>query len=291
MGTRVAPVRYEGLIRDVHEHYEAMSKTNKLIAEYLTQHPNEMALHSISALAEKCGVHASSLVRFAQFLGFAGFRDLQALFQQRLVTAAPGFEARAARLRSEVRDRQARGVRGHLREVALRDIASIEDLLESIPEKDLSRAITLLANAQTIYLLGQLRSEPVVNLLRYVLTMIGRRCVLLDAGGGLATQMAKVMGPKDVLFAVSSRFYATEAVNITEQAATRGVPIIAITDTTLSPLAKVAKVMFPIPEPEYTFSRSLAAPMCLAHALTLGLAAKLGDGSEAAARIPVATAE
>ncbi|MDH3582206.1 MAG: hypothetical protein OEM91_16475, partial [Hyphomicrobiales bacterium] len=88
------PVEYEALIRLVHEHHLAMSRTNKLIAEFITQYPNEMAVGSVNSLAKKCGVHASSLVRFAQFFGFSGFRDLQELFQQRLVTAAPGFEAR-----------------------------------------------------------------------------------------------------------------------------------------------------------------------------------------------------
>lgn len=283
------PVEYEGLVQDVHERYDSMSKTNKHIAEFLTQHPNEMAVGSVNSLARKCGVHASSLVRFAQLLGFNGFRDLQGLFQRRLVTAAPGFEARAARLRSEISERTLPGAAGHLREVALRDIASIEDLVESVPEADLERAIDLLSKADTIYLLGQLRSEPIVNLMRYVLTMLGQKTVLLDASGGLATHMAKIINPDDVLFAVSFRFYATEVVNITEQVAERGVPIVAISDSTLSPLAKSAQVLFSVPEPEYTFSRSLAAPMCLAHALTLGLAARQSsDGS--GPRIPVATA-
>ncbi len=74
--------------------------------------------------------------------------------------------------------------------------------------------------------------------------------------------MARTMRAEDVLLAVSFRFYATEVVNIVEAAAGRGVPIIAISDSTLSPLAKCADVLFPVPEREYTFSRSLAAPMC-----------------------------
>lgn len=283
------PIEYEGLIQSVHERYGSMSKTNKRIAEFLTQNPNEMAVGSVNSLARKCGVHASSLVRFAQLLGFNGFRDLQELFQRRLVTAAPGFEARAERLRSEIEERTLPGALGHLREVALRDIASIEDLIESIPEADLNRAIDLLFRASTIYLLGQLRSEPIVNLMRYVLTMLGHKTVLLDTSGGLATHMAKIISPEDVLFAVSFRFYATEVVNITEQAVERGVPIVAISDSTLSPLAKSAQVLFSVPEPEYTFSRSLAAPMCLAQALTLGLAARQ-SGDESGPRIPVATA-
>ena len=142
--------------------------------------------------------------------------------------------------------------------------------------------------ADTIYLLGQLRSAPVVELLRYALTMLGKRTVILDTSGGLATHMAKVARPQDLLFAVSFRFYATEVVNIVEESAARGVPIVAISDSTLSPLAKSAQVLFAIPEHEYTFSRSLAAPMCLAQALTVALAARL-QRDRTSPRIPVVT--
>ena len=65
-------------------------------------------------------------------------------------------------------------------------------------------------------------------------------------------------------------------------------PILAITDSTLSPYDKLAQVLFEVPENEYTFSRSLAAPMCLAQALCVALAARLQkDGSDP--RIPVVT--
>ena len=118
--------------------------------------------------------------------------------------------------------------------------------------------------------------------------MLGKRCVLLDPGGGLATHMARAARKTDLLFAVSFRFYATEVVNIVEEAARRGVPVVAITDSTLSPLAKSANVLFSVPEHEYTFSRSLAAPMCLAQALTVALAARLQNNT-ASPRIPTVT--
>jgi DNA-binding MurR/RpiR family transcriptional regulator len=50
---------------------------------------------------------------------------------------------------------------------------------------------------------------------------------------------------------------------------------VAITDSQLSPLAKSAKVLFTIPEEEYSFSRSLAAPVCLAQSIAMALAAAL----------------
>ena len=142
--------------------------------------------------------------------------------------------------------------------------------------------------ADTVYLVGQLRSEPVVVLLRYILTMLGRPCVILDASGGLATHMARNMKATDVLIAVSFRFYATEVVNIVEEAAKANVPIIAVSDSTLSPLMKPSAVLFAIPEHDYTFSRSLAAPMCFVQALMVAVAARLQKNNENP-RIPTVT--
>src|SRR5690606_19759723 len=100
-----APQDYEELIRVIHERYEEMSKSYQKIALYLTQNPNDVAVHSVNALAERCGIHASSFVRFAQALGYEGFKELQGLFQRRLSTAAPGFEARVKALEEELGSR------------------------------------------------------------------------------------------------------------------------------------------------------------------------------------------
>jgi DNA-binding MurR/RpiR family transcriptional regulator len=281
------PKDYEELIRVIHERYEDMNRSYQRIALYLTQNPNDVAVKSMNAIAETCGLHASSFVRFAQMLGYKGFKELQAVFQKRLSTAAPGFEARIKALETELSDRGNAGGGAFLHELVLRDIASLQELLSNISARTIDKAIRRLEAADTIYLLGQLRSAPVVDLLRYILTMLGKRVVLLDASGGLATHMARAIRRSDLLFAVSFRFYATEVVNIVEQAASRGVPIIALTDSTLSPLAKNATVLFAVPEHQYTFSRSLAAPMCLAQALTVGLAAKLQKAEQP--RIPVVT--
>lgn len=288
-GTK-APEDYEELIRVIHERYEEMSKSYQKIALYLTQNPNDVAVHSVNAIAERCGIHASSFVRFAQALGYQGFKDLQGLFQKRLSTAAPGFEARVKALEDELGTRVDRSEYGFLRDLVVRDIASLQDMLTHIKPEDLAKAVGLLEKADTIYLIGQLRSAPVVELLRYVLTMLGKPCVLLDPSGGLATHMARAMRKNDVLIAVSFRFYATEVVNVVEEAAAQGHTIIAISDSTLSPLAKSARVLFPVPEHEYTFSRSLAAPMCLAQSLTVALAARLQNNAEAP-RIPTVTGQ
>ncbi len=281
------PKDYEELIRVIHERFDNMSKTYQNISVYLTQNPNDVAVHSVNSIAAKCGIHASSIVRFAQSLGYKGFKELQSLFQRRLATAAPGFEARRRALDDELQKRD-KSELGFLRELVVQDIASLQDMLESIDTSSISKAAKIIDDANTIYLIGQLRSAPVVELLRYILTMLGKRCVLLDTSGGLATHMARTIRKTDVLIAVSFRFYANEVVNIVEEVGQIQVPIIAITDSTLSPLAKTATVLFPVPEHDHAFSRSLAAPICLAQALAVAVAA-LGQEGDDTPRIPTVT--
>ncbi len=285
--SRKPPPNYEALTQAIEADYDALSRTFQQIGRYLTQNPNDIAMQSINALADRCGVHASSLVRFAQHFGYSGFKELQAIFQARLAIAAPGFESRINALKAELKLHKGRA-KGPLGDLVARDIASLQDLLTQTSEEQIARAVALMAGAETIYLAGQLRSAPIAVFLRYVLTMLGRRAVLLDADGGLATEMAKMMTPRDLLFAISFRFYAKEVVAISERAAADNVPIVAISDSRLSPLAKTAAVLFEVPEDEYTFSRSLAAPMCLAQSLLVSLAARLQEG-DTEPRIPILT--
>ena len=282
------PKDYESLIRLIHERHDSMSKTYQRISVFLTQNPNDVAVQSVNSIAERCGIHASSFVRFAQALGYSGFKDLQQLFQKRLATAAPGFEARVAALEEELATRTDHSEFGFLRDLVVRDIASLQGLLDQIDFAEIARAADMIEAAESVYLIGQLRSAPVVELLRYILTMLGKQVILLDPGGGLATHMARTMRGDSLLIAVSFRFYANEVVNIVEEAGAAGVPIVAISDSSLSPLAKSADILFAVPEHDYTFSRSLAAPMCLAQALTVAVAARVQKDVESP-RIPTVT--
>jgi DNA-binding MurR/RpiR family transcriptional regulator len=78
-------------------------------------------------------------------------------------------------------------------------------------------------------------------------------------------------------------------VDITETAVEHRVPLISITDSQLSPIAKGATVLFTVPEEEYSFSRSLAAPACLVQVLAVATAAVLHPSKRASPRIPTVT--
>ncbi|WP_448955389.1 MurR/RpiR family transcriptional regulator [Labrys neptuniae] len=283
------PQNYEGFVNVITIKYEQLSDGFQQIARFFTQNPNVIALESINAIAAKCGAHPSSLVRFAQNFGYSGFKQLQEVFRKRLATAAPGFQERLGALETELTKNQDHGNLGHLKDLVIRDIATLHGLLEDVTEEQLTRAAKLIIAAKTVYIAGQLRSEPIAIFLRYLLTMLHRRVILLDPAGGLAQEMAVMMTSEDVLLPIAFRHYAKEVVAITDIASAGGVPIVAITDSQLSPLAKDASVLFTVPEDEYSFSRSLAAPMCLIQCIAISVAATLQPGTARAPRIPTVT--
>ena len=140
------PHGYEDLIRVIHDRYKDMSKSYQIIARYLTQNPNDVAVLSVTALAAKCDVHASRFVRFAQALGCKGFKELQVLFQRRLSTAAPRFDAREAELGAQVDHSEI----GFLRDLVARDLTTLQDMLASIDGAQISRVVDLMEQAGTI---------------------------------------------------------------------------------------------------------------------------------------------
>lgn len=286
--TLALPRNYEGVVNLITHEYSNLSGRFQQIARFFTQNPNTVALESINTLAAQCGVHPSALVRFAQHFGYSGFKQMQSVFQTRLATAAPGFRERINALEVDLTRNPSHGNVGFLRDLVVRDIATLQGLLESVAEEDLSVAAHLLKDAGTIYIAGQLRSEPIASFLRYLLAMLRRRVVLLDPAGGLAQEMATAVSAQDVLVAIAFRHYAREVVAIRDVAAANGAPVVAITDSSLSPLAKHARVLFTIPEDEYSFSRSLAGPMCVVQCLAVATAALL-QPDRAAPRIPTVT--
>jgi DNA-binding MurR/RpiR family transcriptional regulator len=282
-------MNYEGLVNEITSAYPSLSDRFQQVARFLTQNPNIVAMQSINAIAEQCGAHPSILVRFAQHFGFTGFKQLQTVFQTRLSTAAPGYRERISALDADLEKSRRKGNLGFLHDLVVRDIATLQELLTSVTENDLAKAAKVLKSAETIFIAGQLRSEPIAEFLRYVLSMLRRKVILLDSAGGLSQEIAQVMGPKDALVAISFRHYAKEVVAIAEIAGQNGTSTVVITDSQLSPIAKGATVLFTVPEDEYSFSRSLAAPMCLTQAIAVSLAALLQEDKTASPQIPTVT--
>ena len=83
-------------------------------------------------------------------------------------------------------------------------------------------------------------------------------------------------GPKDAVLAISFTPYASETVALTREAAGRGVPVVAITDSPFSPLAQLAGLWIEVSEANFEGFRSMAATLTLAMTLTVAIAERRG---------------
>ena len=249
-----------------------LSKRLKQVSHYVMDNPTSIALDTLSVIAGAAGVHASTLVRFANNFGFAGFSDLQKLYKTRLMEESSDYNQR---IRSRMSEQDGAGRPGALQlltEFGKANLHSLEGMLHGANEEILQRAIKLLTSANTTYLVGVRRAFPIATYLHYTLSHINRRSQLLDGTGGMLYEQGQFMGPDDALIAISYKPYGREARDLIGQAAANGCPVIIMTDSQLYPAAVSADALFVIKEAEVRGIRSLSSTMCLAQALCIGLA-------------------
>ena len=265
---------YEELKGSLSRLYPGMSPQLQRIATFVLEHPQDIALDTVATLARGAGVQPSAMVRFAQALGYDGFSDLQRVFRGRLVERSnhsPGLRNYRERIEAFRADQPRSGPAGVLAQFVADGIASLEQLHEHVSAADMVAAVRDISAARTIYVLGHRRSFPVAYYLAYALTQLELRTQLLDSVGGMLRDPAQLIGAKDALIVVSFKNYTPEVIDVAQGCQARKVPVIAITDNALSPLARHAKVCFQIEEKTSKPFRMLVAPMCLAQALVVAV--------------------
>ena len=270
--TTEPPESFDDFQRRLIEIEPQLPKRLRQAAAYALEHPDEFALGTASALARNAEVQASTLVRFAQTLGFAGFSELQEVFRSRLRNRWPNYSERLRALQQNAGDSSdpIRLLFGFADSAA----ASIARLRDSVQRRELDQAVSLLAGAGTIHCLGQRRSFCVAHYLTYALSQLGIRSLLIDNVGGLGREELAQARAGDALIAISFSPYTPFTVDLAKRARRAGVPIVAITDSALSPLAGLADVRFEVVESDFGLFRSLSATFCLAMTLAVAVGKK-----------------
>lgn len=274
-GPRTVATGFDRLRGEMAARRETLSPRLRQIAEHALRHPDEMALETIAAIAERVGVPPSSLIRFANAFGYEGFTAMQRVFRSRLVERRGGadYAARIQALREA--GESAATPAAVLRRLADAGVAALERLPASVGADRLEEAALLLHRAEAIHVVGQRRAFAVASYLSYAFGQLGPRTHLLDGVGGMTLHQARFVTAGDVLLAVSFAPYAPETLAVAQHAAERGVPLIVLTDGPLSPLLPLAKVAFEVEDAELQGFRSLSATMCLALALVVSLGQRL----------------
>ena len=270
------PETFEALKDRLIEIEPALPKRLRQAAAYALEHPDEFALGTASGIARNADVQASTLVRFAQTLGFGGFSDLQEVFRSHLRNRWPDYSERLKVLHETARD--SGDPMNLLAGFADSAASSVARLREAVDRRELDRAIDLLARAKTVYCLGQRRSFSVAHYLSYALAQLGVAASLIDNVGGLGPEQMARAGPVDALVAISFAPYSPFTVDLVKRARRADTPTVVVTDSALSPLAGLADVRFEIVESDFGSFRSLAATFCLAMTLAVAVAERRAAG-------------
>lgn len=266
---------FEALKAELAARGEALPRRLKQVAAFALAEPDEIAFGTTARIAERAGVQPSTLVRFAQTLGYQGFSDLQQVFRARLKERFPDYRARIEALRepgdASALARLCEGFAGAAR-------TSLDRLGQGLDPDALERAVATLAAADTIHLVGARRVFPVAAYLAYAFGKLGLRAALVDNVGHLGPEQAGAARPGDAVLAISFTPYASGTVEAAQAAAARGVPVVAITDSPFSPLVAPATAWLEVAEADYGAFRSLAATFALAMTLAVGTAERRAAG-------------
>lgn len=261
------PTRYEALKDAISAAYPKLPNQLQQIARFALERPNELALGTVAAVAEAAGVQPSALIRFANALDFGGFTEMQQVFRARLLERSGSYRERIDAMR---RSAQAADGEANLLHRFVGDaVADLGHLEESVRASDLEAAAALICGAARVHVLAQRRAFPVACYLAYALGQLDLKIQLLDGVGGMLADSLRSIDAHDVLLVASFQNYSPDVVEAARDARARGVPVLAITDTALSPLKPSATVCFELGEGPSPAFRSLVAPLCLAQALVV----------------------
>ncbi len=257
------PETYEELLALLSAGMANLPRRSREVAIHLAQHPDDVALSTISELAQAAGVQPSTLVRFAQVWGFSGWSEFQELFKAHL---RGGFSL-ARRGEGTVLPPRLAG----LVEAAQASLARLPDTLDP---QAFDRVAAALAEATVVTLIGAKRAFPVTAYLSLTLSQHGLRTALVGNLGSTAEAEVGCLGPGDCVLAVSFSPYNSATPDLARLARDRGARVLALTDAPLSPLVPLSEASLVVVEKAEAGYRPLAATMTVALALATEVVAR-----------------
>jgi DNA-binding MurR/RpiR family transcriptional regulator len=274
----VIPQDLEALRAEITRRYDELSPRLKQVATYVLDNPSDIALETLSVIAGRCDVQPSTIVRFAKVFGYKGASEMQRLFRDEILNSAPSpsYSERIRQFRKDSNEADWLSPFKVMHDFTESNIIALEHLREAVSQDDLEHSIHLMHRAHTVYLAGVRRAFPVAAYLAYSLSHVEKRAFLLDGIAGMTSEQSWMLGPEDVVITVSFRPYANETAEVAQRAAANGAPLIAISDSRFSPVARNADVCFEIKDAEVRQFRSLTASMCLAQTLVISYAYRYG---------------
>ena len=262
------------LITKIQSELPGFSKGQKQIARFILEHYDKAAFMTASRLGVTVGVSESTVVRFATELGYDGYPHLQRALQEMIrnkLTSVQRMEVAGDRM----------GGRDVLQTVLHADTDMIRVTLDEIDRDAFQGAVDALMGAKRIYILGVRSSSALASFLGFYFNLLFENVTLVHTNSvsEIFEQVLRV-GPGDVLFGISFPRYSKRTLSAMKYARDRGARVIALTDSQLSPLARVADHVLLARSDMASFVDSLVAPLSVINALIVAVVMSRRDEIE-----------
>lgn len=249
----------------IQENMSTFSKGQKLIANYILQSYDKAAFMTASKLGKTVNVSESTVVRFAAELGFDGYPSMQKTLQEMIRNKLTSIQ------RVEVSNERI-GNQDIMTMVMQSDIEKIRMTLDETDRSSFNEAVSAIANAKKIYILGVRSASVLADFISFYFRFMFDNMVSVDT-----TSISEVfeqilhISSDDVFIGLSFPRYSKRTVKAMQFAKDRGAKVIAITDSKVSPLTKIADVSLLAKSDMASFVDSLVAPLSLVNALIVAV--------------------
>ncbi|MEG2119475.1 MAG: MurR/RpiR family transcriptional regulator, partial [Pseudoflavonifractor sp.] len=187
-----------------------------------------------SKLGRTVNVSESTVVRFADQLGYDGYPAMQKALQEMIRNKLTSIQ------RIEVSNDR---ISDHdlLPMVMQSDIEKIRMTMEEVSHEDFNHTVDAIVAAKRIYILGVRSAAAIASFLGFYFNLIFENVVVVhtNAESEMFEQMLRV-GQGDAVIGVSFPRYSSRTVKAMQFAHDRGATVVAITDSKQSPLAAIA---------------------------------------------------
>lgn len=247
------------------EHAQELTRGQRLLAAYVTDHCDKAAFMSSFELAAITGVSQSTVVRFATALGYEGYTDLQESLQIELKYRLTSLE-RLELINDPSDDAEL------ISALAATDARNVRRNLELNSPDALRNLCTRLMLSSRIYIYGQgFTGAAAVYLASYLRILLPNVCCLNQTGVEPMTAMAGIDNG-DLLICFSYPPYSNTALSLIAYAKSREGCVVTISEASESGVSKDADISLAAECGDYGIGGSLAPVISLCCALVCLLA-------------------
>lgn len=211
--------------------YQSLSHSEGKVGKYILDNAQEVMSMTLAELAARCKVSDATALRFSRSLGYRGWLELKIA----LIRSLP--DENNENNSSEYQDE---GVVSLFTGIIEKSKLALEETLLAFDEKIFLAVIKSVTEAERILIAGSGTSGPIAQDLYNRLFRLGLFC-RVETDGLLQIMQTSLMTPKDLLIVISQSGEAESILKTAYTAKKAGVPVITITGSRLSGLAKLSK--------------------------------------------------